>query len=133
MAAIRPGDSARLQVWRKGASREIEVKVGGQKEEKVASADGKESSATGRLGVAVRALSAEERKQLDRRAGLRVENVSGAAARSGIRAGDVILAVNGEAVSTPEQLKTIVGRAGKRVALLIQRDEARLFVPVDLN
>ena len=44
-----------------------------------------------------------------------------------------MLSVNGEAVSTPEQLRAVVGKAGKRVALLIQRDDARLFVPVDLN
>jgi len=133
VAAIRPGDGAKLQVWRKGASREIEVKVGAQKEEKVASGESKESAATGRLGLAVRPLTSEERRQNDGKAGLRVENASGAAARAGIRPGDVVLAVNGEPVTTPEQLKAIVGKAGKRVALLIQRDEARLFVPVDLN
>ena len=133
VAAIRPGDGVKLQVWRKGASREIEVKVGAQKEEKVASGESKESAAIGRLGLAVRSLTSEERRQNDGKAGLRVENASGAAARAGIRPGDVVLAVNGEPVTTPEQLKAIVGKAGKRVALLIQRDEARLFVPVDLN
>ncbi|WP_319240547.1 DegQ family serine endoprotease [uncultured Propionivibrio sp.] len=133
VAAIRPGDGVKLQVWRKGASREIEVKVGAQKEEKVASGESKEPAATGRLGLAVRSLTSEERRQNDGKAGLRVENASGAAARAGIRPGDVVLAVNGEPVTTPEQLKAIVGKAGKRVALLIQRDDARLFVPVDLN
>ena len=62
-----------------------------------------------------------------------MESVSGAATRSGVRPGDIVLAVNGEPVNTPEQLRAIVAKAGKRVALLIQRDEARLFVPVDLN
>ncbi len=133
VAAIRPGDTARLQVWRNKVIREIEVKVGGQKEEKSASAESKEPSSAGRLGLTVRSLSAEERRQFDVKGGLRVENASGAAARSGIRPGDVVLSVNGEAVSTPEQLRAVVGKAGKRVALLIQRDDARLFVPVDLN
>jgi serine protease Do len=102
------------------------------KDEKQASADTKES-ATGRLGLAVRSLTPEERRQLDGKGGLLVENVSGAAARSGIRVGDVLLSVNGEPVGTPEQLRAIVSKAGKRVALLIQREDARLFVPVDLN
>ena len=132
VAAIRAGDTARLKIWRKGALRDIDVKVGAGKEEKVASTEDK-ASASGRLGLAVRTLSAEERKQLDGKGGLRVENVSGAATRSGVRPGDIVLAVNGEPVSTPEQLRAIVAKAGKRVALLIQRDEARLFVPVDLN
>ena len=112
--------------------REIDVKVGTSKDEKVASAEDK-ASATGRLGLAVRTLSAEERRQLDGKGGLRVESVSGAATRSGVRPGDIVLAVNGEPVNTPEQLRAIVAKAGKRVALLIQREEARLFVPVDLN
>ena len=133
VAAIRPGDAAKLQVWRKGGSREVEVKVGTQKEDKQASADNKETSATGRLGLAVRSLSAEERKQIDGKGGLRVENAAGAAARAGIRPGDIVLSVNGEPVSTPEQLRSLVSKAGKRVALLVQRDDARLFVPIDLN
>ena len=113
VASIRAGDTA-------------------SKDEKVASAEDK-ASVTGRLGLAVRTLSAEERRQLDGKGGLRVESVSGAATRSGVRPGDIVLAVNGEPVNTPEQLRAIVAKAGKRVALLIQRDEARLFVPVDLN
>ena len=132
VASIRAGDTAKLKIWRKGAMREIDVKVGTSKDEKVASAEDK-ASVTGRLGLAVRTLSAEERRQLDGKGGLRVESVSGAATRSGVRPGDIVLAVNGEPVNTPEQLRAIVAKAGKRVALLIQRDEARLFVPVDLN
>ena len=132
VAAIRAGDVAKLQVWRKGAMREIDVRVGASKDEKSASVEDK-AAVSGRLGLAVRPLSAEERKQLDGKGGLRVEGVSGAATRSGVRSGDIVLAVNGEPVSTPEQLRAIVAKAGKRVALLIQRDDARLFVPVDLN
>ncbi|WP_246167877.1 DegQ family serine endoprotease [Propionivibrio limicola] len=132
VANIRPGESARLKVWRKGSVRDIEVKVGALKEEKEPVAESKDV-AGGRLGVAVRPLSAEERRQFDGRGGLVVQNASGAAARAGIRPGDVILSVNGEPVGSVDQLRGLVAKAGKRVALLIQRDEARLFVPVELN
>mgnify|MGYP000929733158 CR=1 FL=1 len=134
VAAARPGDTVKLQVWRKGGSREMSVKVGGQQNEKSAGAGSKDSSeAASRLGVSVRALSGEERRQLELRGGLLVENAQGAAARAGIRRGDVILSVNGEAVSTPDQLRGIIAKAGKRVALLVQRENVRLFVPVDLK
>ena len=132
VASIRVGDTARLQIWRKGAMREISVKVGTNREEKSANAEEKATN-HGRLGLALRPLSDEERRMFDGRGGLRVESVSGAASRSGVRPGDIVLAVNGEPVSTPEQLRAIVARAGKRIALLIQRNEARLFVPVDLD
>ncbi len=132
VADIRPGEPAKLQVWRKGKTREIEVKVGEQKEAKVASAEDKEAS-QGRLGLALRPLTAEERRQLDGKTGLLVEDVAGAAARAGIRPGDVVLSVNGEPVSSVEQLRGLVSKAGKRVALLIQRQDAKLFVPVDVG
>ena len=132
VANIRPGETAKLQIWRKGGTREVEVKVGGVKEEKTASVEDKET-APGRLGLALRPLNPAERRQFDGKEGLLVENVSGAAARAGIRPGDVLLSVNGEAVTSVEQFRSLVGKASKRVALLIQRRDARLFVPVDLG
>jgi len=132
VADIQPGESARLQVWRKGATREIEVKVGAQKEAKLASADSRKE-AQGRLGLALRSLTPDERRQVDGKNGLLVEDVGGAAARAGIRPGDVVLALNGEPVNSVEQLRGLVSKAEKRVALLIQRDDAKLFVPVDLG
>lgn len=132
IADITPGQSAKLQVWRKGGQRDLEVKVGNQKEEQVAAKESKEA-APNRLGLAVRPLSADERKQLDGRGGLLIENATGTAARAGIRRGDVLLSVNGEPVSSVEQLRSLISKASKRVALLIQRDDARLFVPVDIE
>ena len=111
---------------------EIEVKVGAQKEARLASADSRKES-QGRLGLALRSLSPDERRQVDGKNGLLVEEVGGAAARAGIRPGDVVLALNGEPVNSVEQLRGLVSKAEKRVALLIQREDAKLFVPVDLG
>ena len=132
VADIQPGESARVQVWRKGAMREIEVKVGAQKEAKVASSDDKAAS-QGRLGLSLRLLTPDERRQLDGKSGLVVEDVAGAAVRAGIRPGDVVLSVNGEPISSVEQLRGLVAKASKRVALLIQREDAKIFVPIDLG
>ena len=132
IANILPGSSAKLQVWRKGGSREIDVKVGSQKADKVANAEGKEAG-QGLLGLALRPLTPDERRQLGDQNGLLVENVSGAAARAGIRPGDLVLSVNGEPVVNVEQLRGLVAKASKRVALLIQRDDAKLFVPIELG
>jgi serine protease Do len=132
VADMRPGETARLQVWRKGGTHEIEVKVGAQKEDKVASADDK-GATQGRLGLALRQLTPDERRQIDSKNGLVVEDVAGVAARAGIRPGDVLLSVNGVPVSSVEQMRALVAKANKRVALLIQRDDAKLFVPVDIG
>ncbi len=132
VASIPPGDTAKLQVWRKGNTRQFDVQVGKFGDEKVASKDSTEAD-KGRLGVAVRALTPEEQKQAEVTGGVIVQSVSGAAARAGIQPGDIVLSVNGEPITKAEQLRALVAKAGKRIALLVQRGDGRLFVPVDLG
>jgi serine protease Do len=132
VAAMAAGEAAKLQVWRNGATRNIEAKVGSFSEAKVASSDSGDA-AKGRLGVAVRPLTPEEQRQADVKGGLLVQEASGAAARAGIQPGDIIVSVNGERVSGAEQLRAVISKAGKRVAILVERGDSRIFVPVDLG
>ncbi len=127
-----PGVTAKLDVVRKGEARRIEVTVGELKVDKVAAADGA-GVEPGRLGVAVRSLTPAEQRESGIAGGLVVENATGAAATAGIQAGDVILSVNNMPVKNVEQLKQLISKAGKRVALLVQRDAAKMYVPVDLG
>ncbi len=131
VADLGPGSSARLQVWRDRASREIEVRVG-ESADRLASAEGGQKQG-GRLGLVVRPLRPEERQAAGVVGGVEVEGVEGPAARAGIQPGDVILAVNGDEVQGPDQLRSAVERAGKHLALLVERGPTRLFVPVDLG
>ncbi|QDF99111.1 peptidase [Azoarcus sp. DD4] len=132
VAALRPGNSARIKVWRKGENRDMEVKIGEFADEsQVASAGNKADQ--GRLGLAVRALSGEERRQSGLPGGLLVTDVAGPAARAGIQRGDLILSLNGQPVESVDQLRVLISKAGKHVALLVQRDDARIFVPVELG
>jgi serine protease Do len=132
IAAITPGSSAKLQVWRDKATQEINVKIGALTDQKVAS-DDTPSTPAGRLGVAVRLLTPREKQAASLPGGLVVEQVSGAAENAGVQPGDVILAINGQPITTPEQLKSRVAKAGNSVALLIERDNAQIFIPVDLG
>jgi serine protease Do len=83
--------------------------------------------------VAVRPLSPEESRQVHLRGGLVVEDASGAAARSGIEPGDIIVAVNGAQVGTAAELQKLIGQAGKQLAVLVQRGEEKIFLPVKLG
>ena len=65
--------------------------------------------------------------------GVVVEDVAGAAAKAGVRSGDVIVSVNNTPVKSVEQLKELIAKSGKTVALLVQRDDARIFIPVTLG
>ena len=132
VADTAPGNRATLEVWRKGAMRSLTVALTESKAERVAgkSDDG---APKGRLGLAVRPLTSDEKGQLGGRGGLVVEQVGGAAERAGIQPGDVVLALNGTPVQSAEQLRDAVAKSGKRAALLIQRDNRQLFVPVELS
>ncbi|HEY4375376.1 MAG TPA: DegQ family serine endoprotease [Burkholderiales bacterium] len=131
IADIRPGSSAKLDLVRKGTTKTVEAKVGELQDTKVAKADTDRAN-QGKLGIAVRPLDKDERQQAGTE-GLVVEQVGGPAERAGIQPGDIILSLNGNKVSTVEELRNLVNKAGKRVALLVQREDAKIFVPVDLG
>ncbi|MBR0565461.1 DegQ family serine endoprotease [Azoarcus sp. L1K30] len=132
VAAIMPGNTAKLSVWRKGKSIELPVTVGELKAAQIAGND-TPGVDHGKLGVAVRPLTPEERQQVDAKGGLLVLESTGPAAHAGIQPGDVILAVNGKSVSSVNGLRSDLSSVGNHVALLIQREDARIFVPIDLG
>ena len=127
-----PGAKATVEVWRKGAAKSLSVATSAAKEERVASNE-QGGAAGGRLGLAVRPLTREERSQNNGRGGLLVEQVSGAAERAGVQPGDLVLALNGTPVQSVEQLREQTAKSGKRVALLVQRNDRQLFVPIELG
>jgi len=132
VARAAPGSTAKLEILRDGRTRELEVTVGEAQATKVAAAD-KDTANHGRLGIAARSLSPEERRQAGVNGGVLVQDASGAAANAGIQQGDVILSLNGKPVKDVEELRALVSKAGRNVALLVLRDDARIFVPVELG
>jgi len=132
VSSMKPGERAKLQVWRKGETRPFDVEVGKFGDEQLASNDATDAG-KGRLGVAVRPLTPEEQRRSDVSSGVVVQNVTGAAAKAGIKPGDIVVAVNGEAISSTEQLRDLINKAGKRIAVLVDRGNARIFIPVELG
>jgi serine protease Do len=61
-----------------------------------------------------------------------VEEVSGPAEAAEVEPGDIILGVNGKPVRSVQELEDAARAAGKNVALLIQREDAQIFVPLHL-
>ncbi|MCY1368550.1 PDZ domain protein [compost metagenome] len=59
--------------------------------------------------------------------------MAGPSAMAGVKAGDVLLAINGTPAKSLEQVRQAVAKADKSVALLIQRGEDKIFVPVRLG
>jgi serine protease Do len=133
IAGMKPGTKADIQVWRDKGTKDLTATIGALGDTKVASNDTPQSQMQGRLGVAVRPLTPEEKSNNSLDHGLLVQQSGGAAENAGIQPGDVILAVNGRPVTSADQLKQMISHAGNSIALLIQRDDAQIFVPVDLG
>ncbi len=133
VADIQPGATAKLTVWRSGKQHELDVKVGAAKNQGEEVARNQGGAERGRLGLAVRPLTPEEQRQADVQGGVLVEGVSGPAARAGLQPGDVVLSVNGTPVKNVDQLRDMVKGAKDEIALLVQRGDSRIFVPVELG
>ncbi len=126
-----PGTKLTIEVWRAGKAVDLVATVGTLDDGKIAQA-GDEVEAKGKLGVAVRPRSADEQKA-GGKAGLVVEKSGGAAAKAGVQPGDVIVGVGSAAVSSVDELRSLVDKAGKTVALLIERQGRQIYVPVKLS
>jgi serine protease Do len=133
VSAIKPGTSAKVEVWRDRSSKIINVRVDEFPEEtqKVANRNIPEPAAKAdKLGLSVRPLGADERKNAETEGYLLVEDVDGPAAKAGVRPGDVIIGVNGKTVRSIAELRNATSDGSKTVAILLERDGNQLFLPI---
>jgi len=132
-----PGARIRLVILRGGKPKVVNLTIAELPEEAVApqSAPATEESRSGYLGMQLRPLTSSELKKLSLENGLLVENIAeGPALRSGIKAGDVIVKVRGQAVSSIAGLSDTIRRlpTGKPVPVLVRRGAAALFLALRL-
>jgi serine protease Do len=137
IAAMKPGVDANVDVWRSGKKMSVTVKVTELKEQQgqtAKSGGGKQkehaTNQAAQLGLTVRQLDSQEKEQAETQGNLVVEEVTGPAASAGVQPGDIILGVNGKRVKTVKELQDEAKSSGKNVALLIQREDAQIFVPL---
>ncbi|MCL2344932.1 MAG: DegQ family serine endoprotease [Desulfobulbus sp.] len=141
VGSVHPGTKAVVQVWRKGATRDITVTVGEMADEKAANLRPQRGSkapgqAANRLGLVVSELSAEQKRELKLNSGLLIEEIRGTGARAELRPGDIVIAVISRGatteVSTAEQFNKLLAgfEKGSNVTLLIRRGEMQTFVTI---
>jgi serine protease Do len=141
VAATKPGTRSTIQVWRKGATRDIAVTVGEMTDEKTASnrpARGSKSpeQQANRLGLVLSELTADQKRDLKMSSGLLVEDVRGTTSRADLRQGDIIVALISKGatteVKTVDQFNKLLAQfeKGSNVTLLIRRGEMQTFVTI---
>jgi len=139
VAGTKPGTKSTVQVWRKGEKKDFAIVVGESPDDRAPKrAQAKKPSGgetIGKLGLTLGELTSEQRRELNISAGVLVENAEGAAAKAGLRRGDVILAVNNQEVKTPEELTKLLtaGDKNRTVALLVKRGEGSVYIPLRLT
>ncbi|MBV8910443.1 MAG: DegQ family serine endoprotease, partial [Gammaproteobacteria bacterium] len=129
IASLSPGTPVNLKIWRNHETRDVSVKLAAMQDKRTASRAGSHEEG-GKLGLAVRPLTSDEQRDGHVKGGLVVEHSSGPAADAGIQRGDVVLAANGAPVTSADELRGAVEKSRGHIALLIQRGDTRLFVPV---
>jgi len=140
----KPGAKVQLQVWRGKATRDLTVTIGEMSDERAAAraprrgAPGKPPADNGtvsKLGMTLSDLREEQLKELKVTAGVFVEEANGAAARAGIRRGDVIIAINNQSIKSVEQFSQLIGQfeKGRSVALLVRRAGGSIYVPLKIE
>jgi serine protease Do len=131
--ATAPGGHATIEIWRAGKPMTLTATIGSAREQTADNRGAPEASDATHLGLTVRPLNADERQDADVQSGLIVEDAQGRAAQAGIQQGDVVLAVDGTPVHSAAELRELVHQHDKQIALLIQRGNSRIFVPIALG
>ncbi|MGH8726714.1 MAG: DegQ family serine endoprotease [Burkholderiales bacterium] len=143
VGATKPSSKVPVQLWRKGATRELTVTVAELPDEKVAvKASKPEKPSDNRLGLILGEIPAEKRQELKAGGGpgggLIVEQV-GPNVRADVREGDIVLAVISKGVKTElksvEQFNKLIAQVekGANISLLIKRGDQQVFVSLKMD
>jgi len=134
IAAVKPGAKATLQVYRRGSYKDLGVVIGeDERSKRAANSEGEGGAAvspSAALGLKVSELTEAQHKELKLKAGVRVDAASGAAAKAGLREGDLILSVDNVEVATLKQFHAQIAKADKSkvINLVVRRDDVVSFV-----
>jgi serine protease Do len=141
VGGTKPGSRVTLQVWRKGAARDLQVTVAETEPDRVQRAQRPGSPGSGAqpapaaanaLGIGVTDIPEDRKSQLKVKHGVLVEAVEGVGARAGLRQGDLILSLNNQDITSARQFNDLTAKLdkGKTHVVLVRRGESATFVPL---
>ncbi len=138
VGGTKPGSKVAVQVWRNKANRDLQVTVSELSDDRAGrqARSGKpQPSVAAPYGLGLTELTEAQRKELKMEGGVFVDSVQGAAARAGLRRGDIVLAINNQDVKSVEQFRQLMGSfdKGRIVALLVRRGGNSLYIPFRLD
>jgi serine protease Do len=138
IGAVKPGAKTTIQVFRRGATKDLSVSVIEYETDRpatrraAAEPGSAPQAAKSALGVTVSDVTDAQRKELRIKGGVRVDAVEGPGARAGLREGDIILAVDNAEVADSKQFSAVAAKLDKAkpVSLLVRREDATNYLVI---
>jgi serine protease Do len=130
----QPGEQVEIDIWHQGSRRKLQVQLGDATAPVVKPQTAKttDTNPVERLGLLLGSHRSGENSKSDHDVGLLIQAVNGAAERAGVQPGDLLLAIDGIMVGTFDQANAAANQSGKSVALLLQREGMKIYVPLRL-
>jgi serine protease Do len=127
-----------LSAFRRGGSRDLSITVAEFEPERPArrasapseESKSKASPAAQSLGLVVSDLTEAQRRELKIKGGVKVDAVSDAAARAGIREGDILVAIGNSEIGSVREFDAVVGKVDKSkpIPVLLRRGELATYL-----
>ena len=132
----KPGSRATMTVFRRGGSRDLNVQIAEFEPEKPVRRSAapeekpKGSAAAQSIGLVVAELTDAQKKELKIKGGVRVEAVTEASARAGIREGDVIVQLGNTEINTVREFDSVLAKVDKTkpIPVLLRRGELATYL-----
>lgn len=135
VGATKPDTRASMELWRKGKTVKLNIKVGempGSDDDEPAQRETPQDKPVDVLGLTVGEVPAPVREKFQFEGGVQVTEAEGPAADAGMSRGDIVLTINDTDISSPSQYADVVGKLNKSrpAAVLVMRGEQSQWLTI---
>ncbi|TEA78514.1 DegQ family serine endoprotease [Allopusillimonas ginsengisoli] len=136
VGATKPDTNVAMEVWRKGKTESLRVKVGEMastsETEQASAAEPPKQTAADALGLKVEAVDPAATAKLGIEGGVQIAEATGPAADAGLAPGDIIITINDKDIKNPEQYAKVVSglSTSRAAALLVVRDNQSQWITI---
>lgn len=133
----KPGAKVTMSLFRRGGSRDVSITVAEVEPDKPTARRSatpeekpKGSPAAQSIGLVVSELTEAQKREAKLKGGVRVDAVTDAAARAGIREGDIIVAIGNTEIGSVREFDAVVAKVDKNkpIPVLLRRGELATYL-----